>query len=168
MFVLYCRQRLGVSDVGYGFLLTAFAVGGLAGTALATRLVRTFGRTVVLRVGLVVEMLTHLILATTTALWVVVAVLVVFSAHGMVWGVTVASLRQRLAPSHLLGRVGSAYAVLDLGGAAVGSLLGGLIAGVWGITTPFWIAGVTMALVALAAWRPLTQSQNRSEAIEEG
>ncbi|WBB46757.1 MFS transporter [Verrucosispora sp. WMMA2044] len=168
VFVLYCRQRLGVSDVGYGFLLTAFAVGGLAGTALATRLVRTFGRTVVLRVGLVVEMLTHLILATTTALWVVVAVLVVFSAHGMVWGVTVASLRQRLAPSHLLGRVGSAYAVLDLGGAAVGSLLGGLIAGVWGITTPFWIAGVTMALVALAAWRPLAQSQNRSEAIEEG
>ncbi|MEG3636677.1 MFS transporter [Micromonospora palythoicola] len=168
VFVLYCRQRLGVSDVGYGFLLTAFAVGGLAGTALAARLVGTFGRTGVLRAGLVVEMLTHLILATTTTLWVVVVVLVMFSAHGMVWGVTVASLRQRLVPSHLLGRVGSAYAVLDLGGAAVGSLLGGLIAGIWGLTTPFWIAGVTMALVAVAAWRPLGQSPNRSETIEEG
>ncbi|MBQ1024051.1 MFS transporter [Micromonospora sp. C95] len=168
VFVLYCRQRLGVSDVGYGLLLTAFAVGGLAGTALATRLVRTFGRTVVLRIGLVIEMVTHLILATTTAVWVVVVVLVVFSAHGMVWGITVASLRQRLVPHHLLGRVGSAYAVLDLGGAAVGSLLGGLIAGIWDVTTPFWIAGLTMAVVALAAWRPLAQSPNRSETIEEG
>ncbi|MFF5214555.1 MFS transporter [Micromonospora sp. NPDC000442] len=167
VFVLYCRQRLGVSDVGYGFLLTAFAVGGLAGTAVATRLVRTFGRTVVLRAGLVIEMVTHLILATATAVWVVVVVLVVFSAHGMVWGVTVASLRQRLVPSRLLGRVGSAYAVLDLGGAAVGSLVGGLIAVTWGITTPFWIAGVAMAVVTLVAWRPLGRSPNRSEAIEE-
>ncbi|MEV4711230.1 MFS transporter [Micromonospora sp. NPDC049374] len=167
VFVLYCRQRLGVSDVGYGFLLTAFAVGGLAGTAVATRLVRTFGRTVVLRAGLVIEMVTHLILATATAVWVVVVVLVVFSAHGMVWGVTVASLRQRLVPSRLLGRVGSAYAVLDLGGAAVGSLVGGLIAATWGITTPFWIAGVAMAVVTLVAWRPLGRSPNRSEAIEE-
>jgi MFS family permease len=134
---------------------------------VATRLVRTVGRTAVLRGGLVIEMVTHLILATTTAVWVVVVVLVVFSAHGMVWGVTVASLRQRLVPSRLLGRVGSAYAVLDLGGAAVGSLLGGLIAGIWGVTAPFWVAGVTMAVVALAAWRPLKQSPNRSETIEE-
>lgn len=59
------------------------------------------------------------------------------------------------------------YAVLDLGGAAVGSLLGGLIAGSWGSTAPFWIAGVTMAVVAVAAWRPLAQSPNRSETIEE-
>ncbi|MFI7550937.1 MFS transporter [Micromonospora sediminimaris] len=95
------------------------------------------------------------------------SVVVVFSAHGMVWGITVASLRQRLVPSRLLGRVGSAYAVLDLGGAAVGSLLGGLIAGSWGSTAPFWIAGVTMAVVAVAAWRPLAQSPNRSETIEE-
>ncbi|GIJ41616.1 MFS transporter [Micromonospora andamanensis] len=167
VFVLYCRQRLGVSDVGYGFLLTAFAVGGLAGTAVATRLVRTFGRTVVLRAGLVIEMVTHLILATTTTVWVAVTVLVVFSAHGMVWGVTVASLRQRLVPNRLLGRVGSAYAVLDLGGAAVGSLLGGLIASTWDITTPFWIAAAAMGVVTLAAWRPLAQSPNRSEAIEE-
>ncbi|GIJ22449.1 MFS transporter [Micromonospora lutea] len=168
VFVLYCRQRLGVSEVGYGLLLTAFAVGGLAGTAVATRLVRTFGQSVVLRVGLVIEMVTHLVLAATTTVWVVVLVVVVFSAHGMVWGVTVASLRQRLVPSRLLGRVGSSYAVLDLGGAAVGSLLGGLMASAWSITAPFWIAGMVMAVVALAAWRPLAQSPEWSQPPESG
>ncbi|WP_207757714.1 MFS transporter, partial [Nonomuraea cypriaca] len=32
VFVLYARQRLGLSEVGYGLLLTMFGVGGLAGT----------------------------------------------------------------------------------------------------------------------------------------
>jgi len=45
VFVLYCRDRLGLSEVGYGFLLTAFAVGGLAGTTVATRLTRAVGST---------------------------------------------------------------------------------------------------------------------------
>ena len=82
-------------------------------------------------------------------------VLIVFSLHGMVWGITVVSIRQRLVPAELRGRVGSTYALLDLGGAAIGSLLGGLIASAWEITTPFWIAAAVMRVVTAAAWRPL-------------
>ncbi|WP_174532843.1 MFS transporter [Micromonospora chalcea] len=155
VFVLYCRQRLGLSGVGYGFLLTAFAVGGLAGTTVATRLTGAFGAAAVLRGGLIVEVVTHLILAVTRTLWVAVVVLVVFSVHAMVWGITVTSIRQRVVPSHLRGRVGSVYALLDLGGAALGALLGGLLASAWQITTPFWIAAAAMAVIAVFAWRPL-------------
>ena len=158
VFVLYCRQRLGVSDVGYGFLLTAFAVGGLVGATVAARLVRVVGATAVLRAGLAVEVVTHVTLAVTTTPWVAALIVIVFSTHAMVWGVIVVSLRQRVVPSHLLGRVGSAYALLDLGGAALGSLLGGLFASVWEITTPFWIAAVVMAVIAVYAWRPLGEA----------
>ncbi len=56
----------------------------------------------------------------------------------MVWGVILVTLRQRVVPNHLLGRVGSVYSLLDLGGAAIGSLLGGTLARTWGLTTPFW------------------------------
>ena len=35
VWVLYARERLGVSEAGFGLLLTASAVGGLAGAALA-------------------------------------------------------------------------------------------------------------------------------------
>ncbi|GAA3749067.1 MFS transporter [Micromonospora maritima] len=155
VFVLYCRQRLGLSDVGYGFLLTSFAVGGLFGTTVATRLTRAFGAATVLRGGLVVEVVTHLTLAVTTASWIAAAVLVTFSVHAMVWGITAASVRQRIVPAHLRGRVGSVYALLDLGGAALGALLGGLLAGTWQITTPFWVAAGVMAAIAVFAWRPL-------------
>ncbi|MEV6815156.1 MFS transporter [Micromonospora sp. NPDC051296] len=158
VFVLYSRQRLGLSDLGYGFLLTTFAVGGLLGTAIAARLVRAVGSAAVLRTGLVVEVVTHVTLAVTTSPWVAAGILIVFSIHGMVWGVTVASLRQRLVPSHLLGRVGSGYALLDLGGATLGSLLGGVLASAWEITTPFWIAAVMMTVIAVVAWRPLARA----------
>ncbi|WBC13287.1 MFS transporter [Micromonospora sp. WMMA1998] len=161
VFVLYCRQRLGLSDVGYGFLLTSFAVGGLFGTTVATRLTRTLGAGAVLRGGLVVEVVTHVTLAVTTTSWIAAAVLIIFSVHAMVWGITAASVRQRIVPAHLRGRVGSVYALLDLGGAALGALLGGLLAGTWQITTPFWVAAGTMAVIAVLAWRPLRDAGRR-------
>jgi hypothetical protein len=46
-------------------------------------------------------------------------------------------------------------ALLDVGGAALGSLLGGLVAQAYGIVAIFWTAAAAMAVVALAAWRPL-------------
>lgn len=65
---------------------------------------------------------------------------------------------QRVVPAHLRGRVGSVYALLDLGGAALGSLLGGLFASAWEITTPFWIAAVVMVVITVLAWRPLREA----------
>ncbi|MEU8083890.1 MFS transporter [Micromonospora sp. NPDC049101] len=158
VFVLYCRERLGVSGVGYGFLLTAFAVGGLVGTTIAARLTRALGNATVLRAGLVVEIVTHVSLAITTTPWLAAIALVVFSIHAMVWGIVVTSARQRVVPPPLRGRVGSVYALLDLGGAALGSLLGGLFASVWEITTPFWIAAAVMVTITVLAWRPLREA----------
>ncbi|MEU8185572.1 MFS transporter [Micromonospora sp. NPDC049044] len=158
VFVLYCRERLGVSAIGYGVLLTAFAVGGLSGTAVATTLTRVLGTVTVLRIGLLIEIATQVCLAITTSVWVAAVVLVVFSVHAMVWGITVTSVRQRVVPSHLRGRVGSAYALLDLGGAALGSLIGGLLASAWSLTTPFWAAAAAMAAITVVAWRPLREA----------
>jgi MFS family permease len=156
--VLYAQHRLGLSDVGYGLLLTTFAVGGLLGTGLAPRLQRIFGAGTLLRAGLLVELVTHATLAVTTKPLVAAGILIVFGIHTMVWGVIVVTLRQRVVPHNLLGRVGSVYYLLDVGGAALGSLLGGLIARTWGLTTPFWIAAAAMTLITAAAWRPLRQA----------
>jgi MFS family permease len=159
-FVLYSRQRLDLTDVGFGVLLTTFAVGGLIGTVLAPRLQTTFGAGNLLRAGLVVEVITHTTLAVTTTPLVAALILVVFGIHTMVWGVIVVTLRQRVVPQHLLGRVGSVYYLLDVGGAAIGSLLGGIIARAWDLTTPYWIAAVAMALIVIVAWRPIGQASS--------
>jgi predicted MFS family arabinose efflux permease len=139
-------------------LLTTFAVGGLLGTLAAPRLRARFGATALLRTGLLIEAGTHLTLALTTRAWVAATILVVFGVHTMVWGVIVATLRQRAVPDHLLGRVTSVYSLIDLGGAALGSLAGGLLAHALGLTAPFLIAAALMVLVTMAAWTPLKEA----------
>jgi predicted MFS family arabinose efflux permease len=155
VFVLYARERLGLSDIGYGFLLTTFAVGGLLGTVCGPRLQRRLGSAVLLRAGLLIEAATHATLAATGTPGVAAAILVVFGVHTTVWGLTVVTLRQRMVPAGLLGRVGSVFSLLDLGGAAIGTLVGGVVAQRFGLTAPYWLAAVAMLVIALAAWRPL-------------
>ncbi|MFE9203181.1 MFS transporter [Micromonospora sp. NPDC007230] len=158
-FVLYARQRLGLTEVGYGLLLTASALGGLAGSTLAVRLRARFGTPTLLRAGLLMEVGLQVTLATTRQPWVAGAALAVWGVHAMVWGVLVVSLRQRLVPDRLRGRVNGVYALADLGGAAVGTVTGGLVAQVTGsFLAPFWLAAGALAVLTSLAWRRLADT----------
>ena len=155
IFVLYSSSRLGLSPTGYGFLLTTFAMGGLLGTLVAPSLLRHLGATPALRIGLLIEVALHATLAVTTEPLAAGAIIVVFGVHTVVWGVVVTTIRQRAVPSALFGRVTSVYALIDVSGAAIGSLTGGLVAQAYGIVATFWIAAAAMVVVAVCAWRPL-------------
>ncbi|MGR6319181.1 MFS transporter [Micromonospora soli] len=158
-FVLYARQRLGLSPIGYGVLLTASALGGLAGSVLATRLRARFGTPALLRLGLLIEVGLQVVLAVTRQPWVAGAALAVWGVHTMVWGVLVVSLRQRLVPDELRGRVNSVYSLADLGGAAVGTALGGVVARATGsVLAPFWLAAAALALLTTLVWRRLADT----------
>ncbi len=155
VFVLYSASRLGLSPVGYGVLLTTFAVGGLLGATTAAWLLRRFGATALLRAGLLVEVALHATLAATTSPITAGAIIIVFGVHTVVWGVVVTTIRQRAVPSALFGRVTSVYSLLDLGGAALGSLVGGLVAQAYGVVATFWTAAGAMGVIAVFAWMPL-------------
>jgi len=155
VFVIYVQDRLGLTGLGYGLLLTTFAVGGAIGTLSMRRLKNRWPASILLRVGLFVEAFTHIALAATTSPWVAAPVLILFGVHTMVWGSVAATVYQQEVPEGLRGRVGSARLLFDLGGAAIGTLIGGLVAQGTGSTTPFWLAGAVMVVVAVCAWRPL-------------
>ncbi|WP_214325401.1 MFS transporter [Nonomuraea sediminis] len=167
-YVLYARQRLGLGPLGFGVLVTAGAFGGLFGTAAAARLESRFGPTALLRTGLVVECLTHLVLALTRSPWVAGATMAVFGVHAMVWGVVVAGVRQRAVPDRLQGRVGSVYSLFDVGGAALGTLLGGVLARGLGLTGPYWVAFGAMAVIIATAWKPLAVRSTGDRAARTG
>ncbi|GLW74009.1 MFS transporter [Kitasatospora phosalacinea] len=152
--VLYARERLGLSGFGYGLLLTASAVGGLAGALVAPRLQARFSASVLLRLGLVLETLTHVGLALAGSPWVAGAVLGVFGVHGAIWVSVDRTLVQRAVPDELRGRVNNAFMALAVGGSALGALLGGPIARLLGLTGPFWFSAAVMTGLTLFAWRP--------------
>jgi MFS family permease len=151
--VLYATQRLGMSEVGFGLLTTAIAIGGVIGVLAYGALERRFSLGNIMRVGLLIETATHLVLAVTVSPEVALAVMVVFGAHAFVWGTTSNVVRQRSVPNELMGRVGGVYRVALVGGLVVGTPLGGLLAGAFGITAPFWFGFFGSAILVVLLWR---------------
>jgi len=151
--VLLAKQRLGLGSVGYGLLFTALAVGGLLGAMVGDRLVARFTATWTIRIGLLIEAGTHLVLATSRSAVVVGAALFLFGVHGALWGMVGNSLRQRLAPPDMLGRVTSSTLFVSAGGNCLGAVLGGGLATAFGLTAPYWVGFVVAAIVTALTWR---------------
>ncbi|MBX9244915.1 MFS transporter [Actinotalea ferrariae] len=153
--VLYATQRLGLAEVGFGLLTTVMAVGGLIGTACYGWITRHVSLGDLMRIGLIIETLTHLALALTTSAAVAMPIFLVFGAHAFIWGTTSITVRQRAVPTALQGRVGSVNLVGVFGGLVIGSGIGGLLAQRWGVTAPFWFAFVGSAVFVVLIWRAL-------------
>lgn len=166
--VLYATQRLGLGEIGFGLLTTVMAGGGLLGTIAYGWITRRLSLADVMRIGLVIETLTHLVLAITTNAAVAMAIFFVFGAHAFVWGVTSVTIRQRAVPTALQGRVGSVNLVGTYGGLVIGSGIGGLLAREFGLTAPFWFAFVGSALFLVLIWRELRHIAHAEEAPSPG
>ena len=161
--VLYARDRLGMDEVGFGLITTAMAIGGVIGTAAYGRLERRFSLADIMRVGLVIETATHLVLALTVSPAVALVTMVVFGAHAFIWGTTATTVRQRAVPDALLGRITGLYTVGVFGGMAIGAPIGGLLAGQLGITAPFWFGFVGSAILVVLFWRQFSHIAHAGE-----
>jgi predicted MFS family arabinose efflux permease len=155
--VLLVKERLQLGSLGYGLLLTCMALGGLIGSSFGERLIKRWTATWVIRAGLLVEAGTHLVLATSSSPDLTGLVLFVFGAHGALWGIVSVSLRQRLTPPEISGKVSSTMLFISVVGNCVGALLGGLIVVNFGLTAPYWIGFVVALAVAALTWRTFDQ-----------
>jgi len=153
--VLYALDHLDMTEVGFGLLTTAAAVGGLLSTVLYGRIERRFDLGNVMRVCLLLEVVSHLGFALTSSAIVAMALMFVFGAYAFVWGAVSQTVRQRATPMVLQGRVGSVYMVCVIGGIVIGQALGGWIAETWGLTAPFWFAFAGSAVTLALVWRQL-------------
>jgi MFS family permease len=77
----------------------------------------------------------------------VVAMLLV-GVSSMAWNVVTVSLRQRIVPARLLGRVTSSYRMIGLGAMPVGALLAGVLARTYGLHAPYLIGGLVLLAAA--------------------
>lgn len=153
--VLYATERLGLGAVGFGLITTVGAVGGVVGTVSYGWITQHVSLSGLMKIGLIIETLTHLVLALTTSPYVAMPVFFVFGAHAFIWGTTAITIRQRSVPMELQGRVGSVNLLGIFGGLVVGAGLGGVLAQHWGVTAPFWFAFVGSAIFVVVIWKQL-------------
>ena len=140
VFVLFATGPMGLSEAGYGLLTASFALGAIAAPLTVPWLERTFGRARTLFGVIVFFGASLAVPAVTPNVAANVGAFVVASFGSVVWNVITVSLRQRITPDHLLGRMNSAYRLMGWGTMPIGALLGGVVAEVWGLRPTFALA----------------------------
>lgn len=161
VFVLWAvgpASTLHLTGAQYGVLLTTFAVGSVAGSLVADRLTALMGRSTALVVAVVAGALAPAAPLLTTNVWLVGAMWVVSGFMVATWNVITVSLRQRLTPDRLLGRLNSAYRLLAWGTMPLGAAIGGALGEAFGIRTVF-VVGTVLTLCLLALTYQLTPSR---------
>jgi MFS family permease len=157
--VLYAQEVLSLDATGFGVLTTAGAAGAVLGALTAARVTARIGKPLSLFSCLWGSVVGYLAIGLTSSPVLVWAMFAMVAYVGTLWNVITVSLRQRVIPDHLLGRVNSVYRFFGWGMISVGALLGGALVSVLepvagrelALRLPFLVAGVGFGLTLLYA-----------------
>jgi MFS family permease len=145
-FVLFATQQLGVSTRLFGVLIAVVGAGSIAAGVAGGWLVNKVGRRFAIRVASFVPILTMLSIGTIAVTWWVVAMITVQAVMVTIWSIIAVSLRQRIVPDHMFGRVNSVFRWFSWGAMPVGALLGGLMAKSFNLRAPYFAGAAVMAV----------------------
>ncbi len=153
--VLVATRDWGVHASYYGVFVAAGAAGNVPGALLANRIVARLGSATTLLGAAVVSGAGYLVMAVAHT-WLLAGAAFVLVGFAVAAGSVVAiSLRQRITPHDVMGRVGSAWRGLVWGAAPVGALLAGALAVLGGLRLPIYLAGAAQCLAAAILARRL-------------
>ncbi len=151
IFVLFAVGRgsaMGLSEQAFGLLLACTAAGSVLGSFATEWLIKAIGRAWSLVASLVAGAL-FVGLPALTASPVLIGVGFFIGGGGLIaWNVVTVSLRQRITPDRLLGRVNSCYRLVAWGTMPLGAAAGGLLGQLIGLRAVFALMAV-LVLVEL-------------------
>ena len=153
--VLFALHTLHIGRFGYGLLFTTYAVGGLLGTVVAERIGRRVPTRLLVLLIIIVCAASEIVMGAVPNRWVAGAMYALQGLGSVVWNIVTVSLRQRIIPSELLGRVNSVYRAIAWGTMPLGALVGGFIARWFGLQAPFIFAGAAMIVVGVVSYPSL-------------
>ncbi|MEV0162352.1 putative MFS family arabinose efflux permease [Nonomuraea fuscirosea] len=155
---IFLVRTLGLPPAAIGFVLAAGSVMVMIGALVTPRLARRFGSARVVWLSLAVTGPVTLLGPLARPGWQV-SLLVVATAAGelgqIVYAITNVTLRQRLCPAHLLGRVNATMRFFMMGPFPLGALLGGVLGEAIGLRATLWAAAAVIVLSPSPIWLAL-------------
>jgi predicted MFS family arabinose efflux permease len=154
LYVLYAIDYLKLSPAQLGVTIAVGGVGGVIGSALSRRVVRWLGlgRTFLIT-GLMHGLMALLIPAAHAPARFAIPMLMAGQLFGdsafAVYAINELSLRQKIAPSDVLGRVNAAMQLAAGGIIPIGALTGGYLAGAVGVRFVLTVAAAGVILSTL-------------------
>ncbi|MFE3179498.1 MFS transporter [Streptomyces violascens] len=149
---IFLVRVLDLPPAAIGVMLSASAVGGLAGALCAGRLAGRFGQARIIWLSALATGPFALLWPLSgkglaAALFAVASGVVFFGA--VVYNVAQVSFRQTLCPPRLLGRMNATLRFMMWGTLPLGALVGGAVADASGARTALWICAIGFLVVPL-------------------
>ncbi len=151
-------SAMGASPQVFGLLVSCLAVGAVAGPVLATRTVERFGSVRLLQPTWILNALVMLVPVLVPEIWAAALAFVLLGATNVMGNVMQMSMRQRMVPDHLMGRVQAAGRFVGRGLDPVGAVVGGAVGAAFGLQPVFWGAVAVIVVGQLLAMRVVTPS----------
>ncbi|SDZ41312.1 Predicted arabinose efflux permease, MFS family [Amycolatopsis xylanica] len=143
--VLYALEDAKLSEATFGFFALIGGVGGLAGAAVAPKLIKRTSRGSVLSSGIVCCGLGIGGMGLITQPVVSATLFGLFAAAIVAVNVVLGTVRHSVVPSEFLGRVLGVWRTVVWGAVPVGALLGGLLTRALGTSSAtFLVSGVLL------------------------
>ncbi|HEY7628752.1 MAG TPA: MFS transporter [Ilumatobacteraceae bacterium] len=165
IFVLFAQDLLDLSDRLYGTIIAVGAVGAVLGGILAERLTKRFGSFATIYGVVIVWIVCMFAEGFWPRLWVSAITTFTMAFGTTVWNTITISLRQRIVPTNMFGRVNSVYRWLVWGSISIGAALGGATARWFGLRAPFFV-GAALGGVALLTLLPSVSRRTFTEQTE--
>jgi MFS family permease len=161
IFVKYAAVELGVTGRAYGFLLALTAIGSILGGLLGEKIAKRLGVAQSIVYSYFVFGAVGIIYFFVPNIWAVAIAASLQGVASTTWNVVTVSLRQRVIPTELFGRVNSVYRFIGTGSIGIGALIGGQIAYSTNLRMPFLVAAI-IGLGALAIGGPTLYREVRN------
>ena len=156
-FVLYAREVLGLSASGYGLLVSALAIGSIGGSLAAEHIARRLGEERTFTLTFAGSTASFAIVGfTSSTIGAAIGLVLIgalFAAFDAVW----TSLRWRIVPEELMGRVTGVLRFVEQAPGPVGALLAGPIIlfgafvsdRLFGLHLPYMTCTIVFAILGL-------------------
>jgi MFS family permease len=165
LFAVGPTSAMGLSEAAFGVLLTTTAAGSLLGSFIAEKVEQRLGRSR----ALMLAILTGAPLiggpALTSNPYILGGAFFIGGISLVLANVIMVSLRQRITPDRLLGRVNSGYRLVAWGTMPLGAAVGGLLAELFGLQIMFGIMG--LLVLSLLGLMPILSKAGLNEAEQE-
>ncbi len=150
VFILWCvgpGSVLGLRAEHYTLLAATLAVGAVAGSFVAEALTRRVGEVRLMLGCWLVNSALLLVPVVVRTVPTLVVTLLALGLTNTIGNVVSVSMRQRIVPATMLGRIGGAGRTLGYGLMPVGALLAGFVAEQWGLEAVL-VGGTVVSVLA--------------------
>ncbi|GAA4422625.1 MFS transporter [Georgenia halophila] len=156
--MIFMARELGLSATVIGLVIAGGSLAVMLGSALTPRLAKAIGSARVIWVALALTAPLTLLTPLARPGWGVILVVLGMAAGELgqiVYAITNISLRQRLTPDRLLGRVNATMRFLIMGLFPLGAIIGGTLGQLIGARATLVVVGVLVVLSPIPLWLAL-------------